>query len=126
MSHDVSSRVSDDGPRPRPVRGVSDLEQGDLSEKIARLRIFFLHEFEYARYLSIHPANRFSPYRHSGNAISRFLLEGRRGHCEYFASATTLLLREAGVPARYSVLQRQWQRPSHSCVVLRRRRECSS
>jgi hypothetical protein len=30
-------------------------------------------------------------------------LEQRRGHCEYFASATTLLLRAAGIPARYAV-----------------------
>ena len=32
-----------------------------------------------------------------------FLLTERKGHCEYFATATALLLRQAGVPARYTV-----------------------
>lgn len=30
-----------------------------------------------------------------------FLLEGKKGHCELFASAGTLLLRRLGIPARY-------------------------
>lgn len=30
-----------------------------------------------------------------------FLIHTRKGHCEYFATATTLLLRQAGIPARY-------------------------
>ncbi len=32
--------------------------------------------------------------------LVHFLLDDRRGHCEYFASAMTLLARAAGVPAR--------------------------
>ena len=32
--------------------------------------------------------------------IENFLLRGRRGHCEYFASAMVLLLRAEGIPAR--------------------------
>jgi transglutaminase-like putative cysteine protease len=32
--------------------------------------------------------------------IDHFLFERRKGHCEYFASAMTVLLREVGVPAR--------------------------
>jgi transglutaminase-like putative cysteine protease len=32
-----------------------------------------------------------------------FLQRRREGHCEYFATATTLLLRSAGIPARYAV-----------------------
>lgn len=35
--------------------------------------------------------------------LSGFLNVTRRGHCEYFASATVLLLRSAGIPARYAV-----------------------
>ncbi|MCP4043852.1 MAG: transglutaminase domain-containing protein, partial [Gammaproteobacteria bacterium] len=34
--------------------------------------------------------------------LSSFLLTKRQGHCEYFASATVLLLRAAGIPARYA------------------------
>ena len=36
-------------------------------------------------------------------ALSDFLLRSRSGHCEFFATATVLLLREAGLPARYAV-----------------------
>ena len=36
-------------------------------------------------------------------AWTRFLLHSRSGHCEYFATATVLLLRELGIPARYAV-----------------------
>lgn len=35
--------------------------------------------------------------------LSTFLLKNRSGHCEYFATATTLLLREVGIPARYAI-----------------------
>lgn len=35
--------------------------------------------------------------------LTRFLLTSRSGHCEYFASATVLLLRQMGIPARYAV-----------------------
>lgn len=35
--------------------------------------------------------------------LSRFLLDDHAGHCEYFATATVLLLREIGIPARYAV-----------------------
>ena len=34
--------------------------------------------------------------------VEDFLLRSRSGHCEYFATATVLLLRASGVPARYS------------------------
>lgn len=33
--------------------------------------------------------------------LSNFLLDRRAGHCEFFASATTLILRQMGIPARY-------------------------
>lgn len=38
--------------------------------------------------------------RQGANPIESFLFKKPRGHCEYFASATALLLRAAGVPAR--------------------------
>lgn len=38
----------------------------------------------------------------AGNPIAEFLLESRAGHCEYFATATVLLARAAGIPARYA------------------------
>ena len=36
-------------------------------------------------------------------ALGRFLLETHTGHCEYYATATVLLLRKLGIPARYAV-----------------------
>jgi len=35
-------------------------------------------------------------------ALGDFLQRSKSGHCEYFAAATTLLLRSAGIPARYA------------------------
>ncbi len=35
--------------------------------------------------------------------LSAFLLESRAGHCEYFATASALLLRAAGIPTRYTI-----------------------
>ena len=59
-----------------------------------------------------------------GKYLTKFLFETRRGHCEYFATATVLLLRAAGIPARYAVgyaideyspLERQYRgRASHA------------
>ncbi len=60
--------------------------------KIAGIRAFFLRGFRYE--LGVH----FGP---SGpDPIVQFLAR-RRGHCELFATAAVLLLRTAGVPARY-------------------------
>lgn len=35
--------------------------------------------------------------------MAAFLLDHQSGHCEYYASATSLLLRSAGIPTRYAV-----------------------
>ena len=59
------------------------------------VRSYFTKNFRY----SLSGAQRNS----SLSPLSDFLLKQRSGHCEYFASATTLLLREAGIPARYAV-----------------------
>jgi hypothetical protein len=40
--------------------------------------------------------------KHDDTPIGEFLLHTRSGHCEYFATATVLLLRAAGLPARYA------------------------
>ncbi len=59
------------------------------------VRSYFVKNFQY----SLSGAQR-SP---SISPLSDFLLKNHSGHCEYFASAATLLLREAGIPARYAV-----------------------
>ncbi len=65
------------------------------NEAMRRLRDYFQQQFRYTLDL---------PGKVKGQtALSHFLLERRAGHCEYFASATVLLLRQAGIPARYAV-----------------------
>ncbi|HVR36776.1 MAG TPA: transglutaminase domain-containing protein, partial [Methylomirabilota bacterium] len=66
-------------------------------EAIATIRAFFEEHFRYTTFLSLPRELSFDTV----SPLSRFLLELREGHCEYFASATVLLLREAGIPARY-------------------------
>jgi len=64
------------------------------NEAMARISSHFLQEFRYALY---------QPQRPDGQtALAHFLLSSHAGHCEYFATATVLLLRAAGVPARYA------------------------
>jgi transglutaminase-like putative cysteine protease len=53
-------------------------------------------------------------------ALTRFLLHSRSGHCEYFATATVLLLRELGIPARYAVGYYGHEPSGHGFVVRER------
>lgn len=45
---------------------------------------------------------REAPVPEGSTALGDFLRRSKSGHCEYFAGATTLLLRAAGIPARYA------------------------
>jgi hypothetical protein len=58
------------------------------------LSAFFQNQFRY----SLAQQRSESPE----TSIGRFLTESRAGHCEFFATATVLLLRAAGIPARYA------------------------
>lgn len=58
----------------------------------AHLRHFFKTQYRYSLYLGgEHDADR---------ALRDFVLTRKAGHCEYFAAATVLVLRAAGIPAR--------------------------
>ena len=61
---------------------------------IRRLQRFFEEHFRY----SLAPDARSDDLP----PLAHFLLHSRKGHCEYFATATVLLLRAAGVPSRYA------------------------
>ena len=63
-------------------------------EQINRVRGFFQNRFTYSLNLQTPPTGA-TPLQH-------FLTRTHSGHCEYFASATVLLLRAAGLPARYA------------------------
>lgn len=56
----------------------------------------------------------------TNSPLTRFLTTSRSGHCEYFATATVLLLRELGIPARYAVGYSVHE-PSGSGYVVRER-----
>lgn len=61
------------------------------------VRNHFARHFEYSLW------QRRRVLRRDLSALGVFLTETHAGHCEYFATATTLLLRVAGVPTRYAV-----------------------
>lgn len=80
-------------------------EQPTLEAKLNVIREWFQRDFSYTRTLTISSPRYGSNSKDSKRptAITRFLTEVKAGHCEYFAAATTLLLREAGIPARYTI-----------------------
>ena len=61
---------------------------------LAAVKDYFERNFSYSTYQSAR--------RSGATPLADFLLRTRAGHCEYFATATTLLLRAAGIPARYA------------------------
>ena len=90
-------------------------------EALARVRAYFRDNFRYSLYRAA-PDGEMS-------ALEDFLNRSRAGHCEYFATATVLLLRAADIPARYatgysvqewSPLERTWvvrTRHAHSWAL---------
>lgn len=68
---------------------------GKSEQDIITLIAAYLQNFQYSLDL-LQPREGTTP-------VTDFLLNTQAGHCEYFASATTLLLRAAGIPARYAV-----------------------
>ncbi|HEX7262107.1 MAG TPA: transglutaminase-like domain-containing protein, partial [Luteolibacter sp.] len=80
-------------------------DQPTLQAKLNVIREWFQQDFGYTRTLTISSSRH--DFDSTGSkrptAITRFLTEVKAGHCEYFATATALLLREAGIPARYTV-----------------------
>jgi hypothetical protein len=72
------------------------LDQMNERQKIRAVSRFFHDHFHYSLHSPGHIGrnDRRSP-------LGQFLTNTRSGHCEYFATATVLLLRQAGVSARY-------------------------
>jgi len=72
--------------------GLGVLDSKDVVEKVAD---YFTKNYRYSLYQTKLADNTL--------ALNEFLETKHRGHCEFFASATVLLLRSAGIPARYVV-----------------------
>jgi hypothetical protein len=82
--------------RPAFERAAAELGLRDVPPAEAVRRVEkFLGGFTYSLY-----RDRVPPQ--GATALGDFLQRTRSGHCEYFASATALLLRSAGIPARYA------------------------
>ena len=72
------------------------LREKTPDEALAAVRAWFSGGgFRYSRYLGA-PSSHASP-------LADFFFRTRAGHCEYFATGTVLLLRAAGIPARYAI-----------------------
>jgi len=81
---------------------------------LKKLQQFFLTGFEYSVVLR-RPGPVATP-------LHNFLLNTRSGHCEFFASATVLLLRSLGIPARYATgYSVQEYSPLEKSYLVRRR-----
>jgi hypothetical protein len=77
------------------LAGMNLTNASDMEKRLA-VQAFFARNFTYSTWQGYERGGTNSP-------LTRFLLVRRRGHCEYFATATVLLLRELGIPARYAV-----------------------
>jgi hypothetical protein len=104
---------ADTPPTPQDYQ-VPDREQAAVTSTLARLNLptnapsetvmeavasLFEDQFAYSTYHAKdedEASGRITP-------LANFLLRTHAGHCEYFAAATTLLLRKAGIPARYAI-----------------------
>ena len=64
-------------------------------QALVTVRAWFSSRFRYTRFLGPRPRG-VSP-------LADFFFRTRAGHCEYFATGTVMLLRAAGIPARYAI-----------------------
>jgi protein-glutamine gamma-glutamyltransferase len=98
------------------ARIAADLNLAGASpaENIETVAAYFRRNFRYSTWKGERPRKE--------SALEEFLLNSRAGHCEYFATATTLLLRAAGVPARYAVgfSVQEWSRLEQRYIVRAR------
>ncbi len=82
---------------------VLDARTGDLAREITK---GFPHPFTKARALERYLRTSYGyslelrGTPHSQDPLAMFLFDVRKGHCEYFASAMTIMLRQLGIPAR--------------------------
>jgi hypothetical protein len=73
------------------------IDELDDAEKAKAIEKFFANNFHYTTYQKARELGL-----HDQTPLSHFLLKTRAGHCEYFATATVLLLWHYKIPARYA------------------------
>ena len=74
--------------------GLKQLLQRQPLEAVESVQRYFALGYRYATFQKDAPL--------IGSPIVDFLHRSKSGHCEYFATATVLLLRAGGIPARYA------------------------
>jgi hypothetical protein len=87
----------------------------DTQQAMRTLAAFFQNKFTYRMWQDQPPLSSTND-----TPLSRFLLETHSGHCEYFATATVLLLRQLGIPARYAVGYSIHERSGQGYIVRER------
>jgi hypothetical protein len=89
-----------------------NLESLSPEDAFRKLSQYFENHFSYSLDLEARGSD--------GTPLQDFLLRLKRGHCEFFATATVLLLRKAGIPARYAVgYSAQEFSRLENCIVVR-------
>lgn len=79
------------------LEAIEGVEEGDQLSQARRLEGHLRYTGGFTYSLSLERHDR------SLDPIEDFVANSRRGHCEYFATALTLMLRKVGIPARYVV-----------------------
>ena len=92
------------------------LDRATPGERLTAVQELFATKFAYSLVLS----DAKDPAK--GRGIVDFLLRDRKGHCEYFGTATALLLRRLGIAARYAVgySVQEWSDLERAFVVRNR------
>lgn len=117
-------------PEPTEDASVPDREKATLAKLVDELGLrgksvqqaaqtlqtYFAANFNYSTF-----QERVQGPKGDETPISRFLTTTKRGHCEYFATATVLLLRELGHPARYAVGYAVHENAGKNKFVVRQR-----
>jgi len=80
-----------------------NIPRGNRPLAMRTIANFFESNFTYSTWQEMPRIRRRGTNQNPQTPIGLFLTRTRHGHCEYFATATVLLLRELGVPARYAV-----------------------
>jgi protein-glutamine gamma-glutamyltransferase len=92
-----------------------NLDPNNPPQSLSRIYAFFTEHFQYSLELTQPPRNQTNQ-----TPLCRFLLDHRSGHCEYFATAAALLLRQAGWPTRYAVGYAVQEPSGHRYIVRER------
>ena len=85
-------------------------------ERVRKISSYIGRNFRFSLYVPENAAR--GP---TNSPLQRFLTQTHSGHCEYFATATVLLLRQAGIPARYVTGYALQERALNGLFIVRDR-----